>query len=102
MTDWLQAGNNAVITGDFAQVEALRDEAWRPFDAVHCLMNNAGAGLRTPSPWEDLNGWKKQLDINLWGIVRGCHAFIPAMLEGDSATRWDPDYAEAYQNFLDE
>lgn len=139
MTDWLKAGNNAVVTGgasgiglaaatrfiehgmnvliadldeealthaagklneagkanagaihtfvcdvaDFVQVEALKEAAWQHFDAVHCLMNNAGAGLRTPSPWEDLAGWKKQLDINLWGIVHGCHAFIPAMLEGN-------------------
>lgn len=66
---------------DFEQVEKLRDTALSTFGAVHCVMNNAGAGIGRPSPWEDLETWRKQIDINLWGIVHGCHAFIPVLLE---------------------
>jgi hypothetical protein len=44
-------------------------------------MNNAGASLTPSAPWENLDIWKKQVEINLWGIVHGCQAFIPAMLE---------------------
>lgn len=66
---------------DAEAVEALADEAIAKLGSVHCLMNNAGAGVRAPCPWEDLDNWKRQLDINLWGIVHGCHAFIPGMLE---------------------
>jgi NAD(P)-dependent dehydrogenase (short-subunit alcohol dehydrogenase family) len=133
MTDWLKAGNNAVITGgasgiglaaakhylgagmnvliadmneealntaagalasetgtvhtmtcdvsDFEQIQTLRAAAVDKLGNVHCLMNNAGAGLPPSAPWENLETWKKQVEINLWGIVHGCQAFVPAMLE---------------------
>ena len=35
-----------------------------------------------PAPWADLQAWKRQLEINLWGVIHCCHAFLPAMLEG--------------------
>ena len=69
---------------DYEQVERLRDTAIATFGTVHCLMNNAGAGIGRPLPWEDLDTWKKQIDVNLWGIIHGCHAFLPAMLEAGS------------------
>ncbi|MEO0982943.1 MAG: SDR family NAD(P)-dependent oxidoreductase [Pseudomonadota bacterium] len=65
----------------YSQVEGLRDAALDKFGAVHCLMNNAGAGLPTGAPWENLDAWRRLLEINLWGVVHGCQAFIPAMLE---------------------
>lgn len=131
MTDWMQAGNSAVITGgasgiglaaarrfleagmrvmiadlngdalttaagslegtgevhtrvcdvsDFAEVEALQRKATEQLGDIHCLMNNAGAGFPPCAPWENLDIWKKQIDINLWGIIHGCQAFLPAML----------------------
>lgn len=66
---------------DYEQVERLRDTALEKFGSVQCVMNNAGAGIGRPGPWEDLATWKKQIDINLWGIIHGCHAFIPTLLE---------------------
>lgn len=131
MTDWLKAGNAAVITGgasgiglaaarrylkagmrvliadlseenlsaaaddlsgtgelhtqvcdvaDFAQVSALQQMAADTLGDVHCLMNNAGAAFPPSKPWENLELWKKQVEINLWGIIHGCQAFVPAML----------------------
>lgn len=66
---------------DSTQVAAFKEEVLSAFGAVHCLMNNAGAGVTRAVPWEDLEGWRKQLDINLWGIIHGCQSFIPSMLE---------------------
>ena len=65
---------------DFEQVEKLKETAYSTFGEIHCVMNNAGAALGRSAPWEDLATWKKQIDTNLWGIIYGCHAFIPAML----------------------
>jgi len=65
---------------DLEQVEKLKDTAYATFGEVHCVMNNAGAGFPPCAPWENLETWKKQVDINLWGIVHGCQAFVPAML----------------------
>ena len=67
---------------DLEQVVALRDRAFADFGAVHCLMNNAGAGFSMGDPWTDLDKARKTLEINLWGVLHGCHAFIPAMLDG--------------------
>ena len=60
---------------------ALRDEALATFGRVDCLMNNAGAVGTRAVPWDDLDGWRSQLDINLWGIIHGCQAFVPGMIE---------------------
>ncbi len=62
-------------------VFAMRDQVFDHFGAVHCLMNNAGAGIPTGAPWENFEALEKTLAINLMGIVHGCHAFIPKMLE---------------------
>ena len=63
------------------QVEALKSRTLDEFGRIDCLMNNAGAAVTRAKPWEDIDGWKKQLDINLWGIIHGCHAFVPVMME---------------------
>ena len=65
---------------DFEQVSALQQAATDALGEVHCLMNNAGAAFPPSKPWENLDVWKKQVEINLWGIIHGCQAFVPAML----------------------
>lgn len=71
---------------NMSDVEGLRDKTLERFGPVNCLMNNAGAGLAAGLPWENLDEWKRQIDINLWGIIHGCQAFLPGMLEaGDPA-----------------
>jgi NAD(P)-dependent dehydrogenase (short-subunit alcohol dehydrogenase family) len=66
---------------DFDQVSALQQSARERLGDIHCLMNNAGAALPPSTPWENLDTWKKQVDVNLWGIIHGCQAFIPGMLD---------------------
>lgn len=70
---------------DVEQVCALQKTAAGRFGDVHCLMNNAGAGFAAGLPWENVDTWKRQLEVNLWGIIHGCQAFLPNMLE--SGTR---------------
>ena len=86
--DALPKGTGALATmlcdvSDPEQVEGLRANALDRFGTVHCLMNNAGTALGRPEPWEDLATWRRQLDVNLWGIIHGCHAFVPSMLDAD-------------------
>ena len=69
----------------YAQICRLRNRAFERFSCVDCLTNNAGAAVTRALPWDDLDGWKKQLDINLWGIVHGCHAFVPALIAQERA-----------------
>lgn len=69
---------------DIDQLEKTRDLALRAFGRVDCLMNNAGASLRQGRPWEDLDAFKRQIDINFWGVVNGCHTFLPSMLTNET------------------
>lgn len=71
---------------DLASVEQLNAVTRDRFGAVHCIMNNAGIGRMGTKPWEDLAAFQQMIDVNLMGIVHGCHAFIPDMLaHGEAA-----------------
>lgn len=82
-----QAGGEAVAVGcDVAaesQVHDLADTAtsWlgRPPDLV---VNNAGIGAGgLPVGQAPLDDWRRTLGVNLWGVVHGCHVFLPLLRE---------------------
>ena len=73
-------GHECDVT-DFAALREISKATFDAFGGVNCLMNNAGVGLFVGAPWENLDEAKQTLQINLLGIIHGCHAFIPAMLE---------------------
>ncbi|HYJ09575.1 MAG TPA: SDR family NAD(P)-dependent oxidoreductase [Polyangiaceae bacterium] len=59
---------------------ALRDTVAARFGPVSVLMNNAGVGNNPGLPWENSAAWRALVDVNLWGVVYGCEAFVPDML----------------------
>jgi NAD(P)-dependent dehydrogenase (short-subunit alcohol dehydrogenase family) len=79
-----RVASTVVDVSRFEDVQRLQATASGAFGPVHVLMNNAGAGMNPGKPWEGLDGWRKLLDINLWGAINGAQAFLPAMLEGDA------------------
>ena len=67
---------------DREQVRALEAATRDRFGNVHLLCNNAGVGAGGPiAADDDLELWHWAIDINLWGVIHGCKAFLPAMLE---------------------
>ncbi len=64
-----------------SDVEALARTAQETFGDISVLMNNAGAGMNPGKPWENPEGWRKLLDINLWGVIHGVQTFVPTMLD---------------------
>jgi NAD(P)-dependent dehydrogenase (short-subunit alcohol dehydrogenase family) len=66
-----------------ADLTALRDRVFERFGTASVLMNNAGVGRNPGKPWEDSAGWKSLLEVNLWGVIHGVEAFVPAMLAGN-------------------
>ena len=61
-------------------LQALKTFAFDTFGEVNLLMNNAGVGSNPGKPWEDGGGWRRLLDVNLWGAIHGVQAFVPAMI----------------------
>ena len=70
----------AVDVGSRPQMQAFRDAACRD-GAPHILVNNAGVGLAGGLLATSLEDWDWIVNVNLWGVVHGCHFFAPAMAE---------------------
>lgn len=66
---------------DLAQVQALHDTALDWLDrAPHIVVNNAGIGAGGRVVGEDaIADWRRTLGINLWGVIHGCHTFVPTL-----------------------
>ena len=72
----------ALVTdvSDFEAVQALKSAVYNRFGEVAVLMNNAGVG-RGGGAFDRLDGWRKVLGVNLWGVVHGLQAFTQAMID---------------------
>jgi NAD(P)-dependent dehydrogenase (short-subunit alcohol dehydrogenase family) len=62
------------------ELTRLRATVTERFGPVSVLMNNAGVGNNPGPPWENSAAWRALVDVNLWGVVYGCEAFVPEML----------------------
>ena len=60
-------------------VELLAAEAERLVGPVDFVVNNAGIGAGGQIGDVPLDDWRRTVDVNLWGVVHGCHFFVPRM-----------------------
>ncbi len=65
---------------DRQAVDHLKSAVYERFGEVAVLMNNAGTAPGG-GPWDHYDRWRRVLDVNLWGVINGVHAFTPAMIE---------------------
>jgi NAD(P)-dependent dehydrogenase (short-subunit alcohol dehydrogenase family) len=70
----------ATDVADLASVEALKAAAYDRFGEVAVLMNNAGVG-RGGGAFDHIDGWRRVLGVNLWGVVNGLQAFTQDMID---------------------
>ena len=66
---------------DRGAVEGLADRCFSHYGAVHLLCNNAGIAVMGPLLEATSKDWQRGFGINFWGVVHGCEAFVPRMLE---------------------
>tara|TARA_R110002073_G_scaffold45053_2_gene124650 strand:- start:68663 stop:69511 length:849 start_codon:yes stop_codon:yes gene_type:complete len=63
---------------DAKQVEKLAQQSEKLLGhPVTLIINNAGVGLGGKFDEMSLDDWKWCMDINLWGVIHGCHYFVP-------------------------
>jgi NAD(P)-dependent dehydrogenase (short-subunit alcohol dehydrogenase family) len=70
---------------DVTEYESVAELATRVrdrFGAVHVVCCNAGVGSGAEGfIWEhELNDWRWGFDVNVWGVIHGIKAFVPAMV----------------------
>ena len=65
---------------EYDAVQALAVASAEHFGAVHVLVNNAGVSITGPI-WElTLDDWRWVHDVNVWGVIHGIKAFVPALI----------------------
>ena len=64
--------------GNKTQVHALAEDAEKLMNhPVTLLINNAGVGLGGKFDEVSLEDWQWCMHVNLWGVIHGCHYFVP-------------------------
>jgi NAD(P)-dependent dehydrogenase (short-subunit alcohol dehydrogenase family) len=61
------------------EVERLAQETEAILSVVDLVINNAGVASAGAIGEMSLADWKFVLDVNLWGVIHGCHAFVPRL-----------------------
>jgi NAD(P)-dependent dehydrogenase (short-subunit alcohol dehydrogenase family) len=74
-------GSLPVLTDvcDFASVTALAETVTSQLGPVSMLMNHVGTG-GARDPMQDLERWHFVIQTNLFGVLHGIQAFLPAMV----------------------
>lgn len=64
--------------GEEAQVKKLAEESEALLGhPATMIINNAGVGLGGKFDELSLDDWKWCMHVNLWGVIHGCHYFVP-------------------------
>lgn len=62
---------------DLADVERLADDTERLLGGVDLLINNAGVAVVGAVGEVPIADWRWVLEVNLFGVIHGCHVFVP-------------------------
>ena len=62
---------------DEGQARSFVESAHAEHGALHILVNNAGVMLLGPVNEADTAGWRRMLDVNLWGLLICTHTALP-------------------------
>ncbi len=81
----VRVSTHVVDVSDRAAMEALPAAVLEVHDAVHLVINNAGVTVSHAFKDHSLDDWEWLIGINLWGVVYGCHVFLPHLMEVDEA-----------------
>jgi NAD(P)-dependent dehydrogenase (short-subunit alcohol dehydrogenase family) len=76
--------SQALDVSDRAAMARFATRVESEIGPVWMLANNAGVFVAAPFLDMSLEQWDFVIGVNLWGVVHGLHAFLPAMVARDS------------------
>lgn len=79
-----EAATYEVDVADREAVQRLARQVVARFGAAHVLVNNAGVSLTCAFQDSDLADYDWVMGVNFWGVVHGCHAFLPHLRAADA------------------
>jgi len=79
-------GEGLAVACDVSEEVEVRDLASTAEDwlggAPTLVINNAGIGVGGRVVGDSsLDDWHRTIDVNLWGVIHGCHVFVPRLRE---------------------
>ncbi|OQV05518.1 hypothetical protein CLAIMM_10245 [Cladophialophora immunda] len=74
------------VTSPKVEIERVLQQAWREFDGIDFLVNNAGYSILGAAEEIPEDRAKDQFDVNFWGAVRTTQAMVPLMRSRRSGT----------------
>ena len=80
-----QAHTVILDVSDEQQFQRVAEEIRRTIGVPHILVNNAGIGVHGSFLNTPMDAVRRVFDVNLYGVINGCHAFLPMMLEAGDA-----------------
>jgi short-subunit dehydrogenase len=75
-----EAHTALVDVADAAQVAQLGEQADRVLGRIDLVVNNAGVAASGAIGTAALDDWRWIMGINLWGVIHGCHVFVPRLI----------------------
>lgn len=80
-----RSSSHIVDVSNREQMLALPEAVVAAHGGVHILVNNAGVTTAAAFHEHTLDDFEWVMGVNLWGVVYGCHAFMPHLLRADEA-----------------
>jgi len=80
-----QVSTHVVDVASAPAMEAFARAVEATHGAAHVLVNNAGVALAADFAGQRLDDLAWQLGVNYWGVVHGCHFFLPLLRRQDEA-----------------
>ena len=74
-----------VDVSDAEEMHALADQIADDFGDIHIIVNNAGINVTASFEDHTLDDFRRVLDVNLRGVIHGCHFFLPYLKKVDQA-----------------
>ncbi len=73
----IEVSQHVCDVSDAAAMEALAAAVVARHGRVNLLFNNAGITYAKRFEGHTLKDWERIIGINLWGVIHGCHFFLP-------------------------